>query len=280
MKAHTIALMVLITAGSAVAGINTDKPLGPLNLYITTDGEGFIVNDGPEAFQFDGYSIASAGGLIRNGDWTTIPESVAAWQLDPSDIGMTMMKAFQWATMADTPDLIAEAHLSAVATLQPRGKIPLGAAFPGASATDLTFTYVNAADGGSYEPHLFGIRTDFPCPSVGAVTLPSSLVWDVTAEPTFTINTVVDGDTEGYWVDWQIIELPGVQPSLFPSSLWPSYDWADLQAAGAVPGDYTVSLDLETLRNDATLTTTLTIVPEPTSLSLLALGALALRRRR
>ncbi|NLF32872.1 MAG: PEP-CTERM sorting domain-containing protein [Planctomycetes bacterium] len=54
--------------------------------------------------------------------------------------------------MSDTASLISEAHLEITATLQPGDSIDLGAAFPGGTQADLTFTYVDSTTAGaSYE---------------------------------------------------------------------------------------------------------------------------------
>jgi hypothetical protein len=65
---------------------------------------------------------------------------------------MAMLDAFAWAKMAETSNLISEAHLSAAATLQVDGSIVLGTAlFPDGTQADLTFTYVNSGTQESYE---------------------------------------------------------------------------------------------------------------------------------
>ncbi|MFW6154851.1 MAG: PEP-CTERM sorting domain-containing protein [Planctomycetota bacterium] len=152
MKKLTLTLLVLFVAGTAMAAINTEKPLGPLNLYIDGDGAGIMVNDGAEAFTFDGYSIASDGGNILPDDWMSIPQNVEAGGLGGGDdIGQTMLDAFSWAEMARTANLVSEAHLSSAATLAPLDGIGLGNAFPGGTQDDLTFTYVNSATQESYE---------------------------------------------------------------------------------------------------------------------------------
>ena len=172
MKKLISILLVLSVAGFAMAGVNTDKPMGPLNVYVAPDGTGVMVNDSAAAFTFDGYSIASQGGLINFAAWNTIPEQAA---LDPAGfpptIGMAMLDAFSWAKMAQTASLVAEAHLSAAATLPVDGTINLGAAFPGWTQADLTLTYVDSASDGSWEGQVIPEPATMSLLGLGAVAL-------------------------------------------------------------------------------------------------------------
>ena len=156
MKKLTLTLLVLFVAGTAMAGVNTDKDLGPLNLYIDAAGVGTMVNDGVAAFEFDGYSVASASGALANGNWVSMADHAAdpafvARTGQPPVVFPTDLRAAMWATMSDTAALISEAHLEITATLQPGDSIDLGDAFPDGTQADLTFTYVNSGTLESYE---------------------------------------------------------------------------------------------------------------------------------
>ncbi|MFW6155231.1 MAG: hypothetical protein ACOC95_08445 [Planctomycetota bacterium] len=65
MKAATIAVLVLLAGGTAVAGINTDNPPGPMNLYIGGVGRGTIINDSDEPFNFDGSLVVNGVNFRR-----------------------------------------------------------------------------------------------------------------------------------------------------------------------------------------------------------------------
>ncbi|MFW6146506.1 MAG: PEP-CTERM sorting domain-containing protein [Planctomycetota bacterium] len=276
MRTLAITLLVGITATAAVGGPNTSKPLGPLSLYVDAAGVGTIVNDGLEPFRFDGYSIASASGAIDSDAWMSIPQSVAAGELDPADIGMTMLEAFSWAEMARSASLISEAHLSAAATLPAGGMIDLGAAFPGGHWTDLTFTYVDSASQGSWEG---GPWWTPPCDPDLTVELPEAPVWDVSADPYFSISASVLGEPGNYFdSEWTWVGFPGLAPSI-DAGTEAGWYWSDVEAAGVTPGSYTLRYDVVTECTFACDTTTLTLVPEPATLSLLGLAGLVLRRR-
>jgi len=152
----TIAVVVALAAGTAGAGINTDKPFGPLNLYISPDGTATMMNDSGAPFTFDGYSIASAEGNLVPANWYTIGEHAAEPGFpertgQPPIVFPTDLRAASWATMSDTAYLISEVHLEITATLQPGDGIGLGAVYPVGNAwTDLTFTYVRSATEESY----------------------------------------------------------------------------------------------------------------------------------
>ena len=147
-----IVLTLVLVAGTAMAGINTDKPIGPLGIEIAPDGTGTLTNSGAVAFQFDGYSIASEDGLIDGVGWLTFVESTTADMTNvPPSIGQTIPQAFGWGELSNTAFLISEAHLTSVATLQPGGTINMGPAFPGGTQADLTFTYIDSASQGSWE---------------------------------------------------------------------------------------------------------------------------------
>jgi len=154
MKKLTLTLLVLFVAGTAMADT---KPLGPMNLYIDELGVGQIVNDGTVPFTFDGYSVASDSGALVNASWKTIgsqamtPGFTERTGQPPIDLGSGDLRAASWSKMSNTPLLISEAHLEITATLQPGDFINLGAAFPGGTAEDLTFTYVHSATLESYE---------------------------------------------------------------------------------------------------------------------------------
>ncbi|NLF32871.1 MAG: PEP-CTERM sorting domain-containing protein [Planctomycetes bacterium] len=152
-----VVAVVALGVGTTLAGPNTSKPLGPMNLWVGVDGVGTISNDSGAPFTFDGYSIASAGGFIVPANWITMSLNAA----DPAFVARTGqpaivfpvdMRAAMWAKMSDTAHLIAEAHLEITATLQPGDTINLGPAFNGPTAhEDLTFTYVNSGTLESFE---------------------------------------------------------------------------------------------------------------------------------
>ncbi|MFW6154454.1 MAG: PEP-CTERM sorting domain-containing protein [Planctomycetota bacterium] len=276
-KIRTLMVMVLgMVAGTTVAGMNTDKPVGPLAMYIDALGVGTIVNDGMEPFRFDGYAIASASGSIDSDAWTSIPQSVAAGQLNPADIGMTMLEAFSWAEMARTSSLISEAHLSAAATLPAGGSIDLGAAFPGGTQTDITFTYVDSASDGSWEG---GWPSPSPpqCDPDLTVEVPESAVWDVATDAFFQVSAGILGEPGDYFEsEWTWVGFP----DLNDSGTTGGWSWSEVQAAGVTLGSYTLRCDVVTECSTASDTMAFTIVPEPASLCLLGLGALVLGRRR
>ncbi|MFW6154456.1 MAG: PEP-CTERM sorting domain-containing protein [Planctomycetota bacterium] len=177
MKRLIPILLVMSVAGVTMAGINTDKALGPLELYVYPDGTAEIVNTGDSPFTFDGYAIASSEGLIDSVAWTSIPQNVEAG-MDPAIVGQTMLQAFSWAEMARTFELLSEAHLSSAATLQPDGRIPMGAAFPdGLNYGDLywspyyTLTYVDSATQASYEGTLIPEPASLSLLGLGALAL-------------------------------------------------------------------------------------------------------------
>jgi len=64
MKKLTVLLLVFLMAGTAMAGIKTTKPLGPLILNVLPDGTGEIINAGAAPLLFDGYTILSDAGLL------------------------------------------------------------------------------------------------------------------------------------------------------------------------------------------------------------------------
>ncbi|MFW6153894.1 MAG: PEP-CTERM sorting domain-containing protein [Planctomycetota bacterium] len=151
MKTGTIALFVLLVASAAVGGINTDKPLGPLDLYIEADGMGIMVNNTDAPFSFDGYSVASAAGLIDpdafyglGGD-PHLPRIPEPWLFPPPGEPMPL------AVLSKTAWMVSEASLTSYITLPADAEIDLGRAFPGGTQADLTFTYVYSASGESYE---------------------------------------------------------------------------------------------------------------------------------
>ena len=168
-----ILLVTLLTAGAAMGGINTDKELGPLNMYIAVDGTATIVNDGEAVHEFQGYSIDSAGGLIACNAWITIFEQALTDPVDfPPSIGQPLADALKWITMADRTTLISEAILATPGvSLQPGGSLCLGPVFPGGTQADLTFRYVNCARysptglDGSWEGRVI------PAPEPGAMML-------------------------------------------------------------------------------------------------------------
>jgi hypothetical protein len=152
MKSTSVALaLVLCVAGSAVAGPNTTKPIGPLNLYWDASGTAWIQNDGPAAFLFDGYTIASAGGILP-ADVLGINDN--AW-LDmenfPAMIGLTLPEALAWTEMSQTATNYSEVTMNKAATLQAGDSFYLGGGFELLRVTDGTFTYVDSATGASYE---------------------------------------------------------------------------------------------------------------------------------
>lgn len=152
MKTLFAAITIVAVAGSVFACVNTTKPCGPIHLVCDAAGVGVMTNTGGTAFQFDGYTVASAGGLIDNAAWMTFVLNTTADMTNfPPSVGQTVPQAFGWGELANDPALISEAHLTSAAILQPGGTVNLGAAFPGWSQADLTFTYIDAASGGSWE---------------------------------------------------------------------------------------------------------------------------------
>ena len=276
----TIAIVVALGAGTAIGGVNTNKDIGPLSLYIDAAGVGTIVNDGAGPFTFDGYSIASAGGNIVPDNWITMADHAS----DPAFVARTCqppivfpsdLRAAMWATLSSTANLISEAHLEITATLQAGDSIDLGPAFPGGIQADLTFTYVNSGTQESYE----GNGWPWGCDPDRTVSLPDSVVWDITNESSFSIMAQTGGLLNpSFQCEWTWEGFPDLGRST--DDLLGTWHWGDVQAAGVTLGTYTIDVQLTTPCTVTGDTTTLTIVPEPASLGLLALGGVALIRRR
>lgn len=143
MKTLFAAIVIVAVAGSAVAGVNTDKPMGPLDLVVNPDGTGYILNAGAEPFGFDGYTIESVA--VALGDLTGIfDNTVADMVVFPGTLGLTMSEALAWTEMSKTADNYSEVTMDKVATLQPGGMINLGAGMMGLTQQNGTFTYVDS----------------------------------------------------------------------------------------------------------------------------------------
>ncbi|NLF29622.1 MAG: PEP-CTERM sorting domain-containing protein [Planctomycetes bacterium] len=160
MKTFTVALLIMLAAGSAMAEGVGLLPGGPLTLWINLDGTGEIVNDGWEPVVFDSYSIASPHWTLIAANWTTIPVNASVPGFLDS-IGLTLPEAMTWQPFAETAGLICEGSLSSPATLAPGGRIPLGAVFTEWAGWEVspkdaiyTFSYVNSATGVQYEVDL------------------------------------------------------------------------------------------------------------------------------
>ncbi len=116
MKKFTVLLLVMMMAGTAIAGIKTTKQLGPLVLNVLPDGTGEMTNSGAVAFQFDGYTILSDSGLL--GAVFGINDN--AWALGQpfaTMIGLTMQLATAFQEMSTTPNNHSEITMKDAATL-------------------------------------------------------------------------------------------------------------------------------------------------------------------
>jgi len=282
MKKLIPMLLVMAVTGSAVAfpGGNTDKPQGPLSLYIDAAGIGTIMNDGIEPFQFDGYTIAGNNGYTFNeavGEARPF-KSIGTRAL--TDGGILAAKlgfgVYTFGALTSQDDLVSDGSLSGVAILQPGDSFDLGdLVFTGApTQADLTFTYIDSASGGSWEG---GWPSPPPCDPDLTVDLPDSEVWDVTVDDSFQISASIVGEPGDYFAsEWTWDGFP----ALTATGSSAGWSWAEVQAAGVTLGSYTLRCDVVTECTTACDTMTLDIVPEPATLSLLGLGALALIRRR
>lgn len=140
-------MMVVLTASAAMAGIKTNKPMGPIVLDIASDGTGVMTNNGAEPFSFDGYEILSEDGLL--GDPFGIIEHVFADGFNGTDtlyaaLGMTFVEGLSWSKMVVNPHRFVEATLYTPATLQPGASIDLGQAFVGFDQADGVFLYYDS----------------------------------------------------------------------------------------------------------------------------------------
>ena len=182
------ALIIVAIASSAVAGIHTTNPMGPLNLYVYADGTGIIQNDGDTAFTFDGYTVDSASGLIDVTSTVTSPLGPVTVPLGvkdnayldmtnfPASIGLDFMGCGDWVEMNPTAVNYSDVTptLGMVATLQPGGQINLGAAFVGLDQADGTFWYVdstNAPDNTAWEGEIIPEPTTMSLLGLGVVAL-------------------------------------------------------------------------------------------------------------
>jgi len=154
MRTLFAALTIVALAGSAVAfpGGNTDKPQGPMTLYIDGAGAGTIVNEGDSAFQFDGYTIAGEGGYTFNEDGAF--KSLGSRAPTEADLATKLgFGVYSFGALTSADGMISDASLSGVAILGAGGSFDLGdvdfAGNPGQA--DLTFTYIDSATGGSWE---------------------------------------------------------------------------------------------------------------------------------
>ena len=170
MKTLFAAVMIVAVAGSAVAGINTDKPMGPLDLVVNPDGTGYILNAGGSPFTFDGYTIESA--TIALGNLTGIFDNALADTVGfPPTIGLDAAGALAWTEMSTTPTNHSEVTMQTGATLQPAGSINLGATMPGLTQATGTFTYVDSATGGSWEGPIIPEPATMSLLGLGALAL-------------------------------------------------------------------------------------------------------------
>ena len=163
-------LVVFLMAGTAMAGINTDKPLGPLALYVDAAGVGLLTNDGAVEFQFDGYTILSDDGVL--GAVIGIFDNALADTVGfPPTIGLDAAGALAWTEMSTTPTNHSEVTMQTGATLQPAGSINLGATMPGLTQATGTFTYVDSATGGSWEGPIIPEPATMSLLGLGALAL-------------------------------------------------------------------------------------------------------------
>ncbi len=154
MKKLIPMLVVLLVAGAAVAfpGGNTDKPQGPLTLYIDTAGAGTIVNEGDAAFQFDGYTVAGEGDYTFNEDRAFV--SLGSRAPAESDLATKLgFGVYSFGALTSLDGMISDASLSGIATIGAGDSFDLGDVVFGGSPTqaDLTFTYIDSASEGSWE---------------------------------------------------------------------------------------------------------------------------------
>lgn len=140
MKTLLTALVIVAIAGSASAATK-----GPLDVQLFADGTAAIVNNGAMAFQFDGYTLLSAGGLLP-ADVKGINDNT--W-LDlvgfPAMLGLTVQEATAFQEMSATATNFSEVTMSTAATLQAGDMINLGGGFAAYGPADGTFTYVDSS---------------------------------------------------------------------------------------------------------------------------------------
>ena len=140
-------LLAALLPAAAMAGINTTKPMGPLNLHVDADGDVYMANDGAAPFLIDGYTITSQSGLlpaldgICHEDYTMI--FPPPWPLPD---------CIWWTEMIATPSMYAEVTMHQGITFPPGVTLRLGSGLVGGSQEDLTFTYVDStANPSSFE---------------------------------------------------------------------------------------------------------------------------------
>lgn len=169
MKKFTVLLLVMMMAGTAIAGIKTTKPLGPLVLNVLPDGTGEMTNAGAAPFLFDGYTILSDAGLL--GDVFGINDNSWADPSFPATIGLSAQIATAFQEFSVTPNNYSEITMKAGATLQPGGIINLGATMLGLTQADGTFTYVDSTSGGSWEGEIIPEPATMSLLGLGALAM-------------------------------------------------------------------------------------------------------------
>ncbi len=257
MKTLLTALTIVALAGTVYA---SDYDL-VLNCY---PNEAFLWNAGDNDIPFDGYSILSAGGNLDVAAFTgvsarldgAVPGEGYTWLRDNFGNKITTFSL-------TTPSAFEISELSSITADYPVFKagfrFSLGNVCPNGTAQDL------------------GIKMSIPGlgdpPPVAIAGGPYLLDLDITDSITLDASGSVgtlewDIDNDGHYG-----EVFGEQPTL-------TYQY--LQSRGLGLGTHTIGLQAyDPFRDDGdTAATTLTIVPEPATMSLLALGALAMLRRR
>jgi len=144
MKTLVTALVMVAVAGSAFAGINTTKPMGPLDIMIYGDGTAAMINNSAAAFLFDGWTLESVAGVLP-ADVQGINDN--AWTLGApfaTMLGLTMQTATAFQEMSTTATNYSEVTMNVGATLQAGDAINLGGGFGALNQANGTFTYVDS----------------------------------------------------------------------------------------------------------------------------------------
>ena len=134
----TVLTLVALTAGSASA---------VLNLHIAADGSGTITG---QSDIIDGYTITSASGALVPAAWSSISALAMA---DPTIPGLIGPGAYSFGPLTTGPGQISDGNLSFNVTIVPAASLAVGAAGFRADVglaallADMTFTYINTADG-------------------------------------------------------------------------------------------------------------------------------------
>ncbi len=123
-----------------------------LQILVELDGTAVIENVGTEALRFDGYTIASANGVLSPGDWVSLTDSFAA---DPLG-AIAALGVHGMATANPSENNLSELSAGTGATLQPGASWGIGSPF-GAGNTnwdDATFEYTDpdGIAGGGTQP--------------------------------------------------------------------------------------------------------------------------------